>query len=297
MTTVHVILPNGETYETANIQAETTSHAHQTTDDHEAVHVDDNQIKIDADTGHVIDITKDLGLFENYIRCRTANNAEVFAVRGSGEVVTTAAVVAHDVDAEMLQSEELFTDRIVVPNVVEVLNDADNIGTADDASRIVMTQPVYIQPKANSNIPPTLNTSGSIAVQGAGKVGFVPTHPNGATIDGAECTLGRSRFIGDFSHDNDGLLLRFRKNGKNHKVLLCAEPGDPNLIVYSHKANPYMEFVNVGPDQEDTEENVVFRVKHTGDIQSTQMDNVLSQLVDLENEVNQLRARLDLLEG
>lgn len=299
MTTVHVILPNGNTYQTAGITASgnTASHAHQATDNHEAVHVDDNQVKIDADSNHVIEIQKDLDPFDNYIVCRKANSTEVFSVRANGVVNTTGSVIANDLAAEEVDADEMFTDRLEVFNVMEIFNDADNEGTENDASRIVMTQPIYIQPKTGSNIPPTLNTTGSIAVQGAGKMGYVPTHPNGATIDGAECTLGRSRFIGDLSHDNDGLLLRFRKNNKNHKVLVCAEPDDPNIVIYSNKEEPYIELVNVGPDQEETEENVVFRVLADGDIASSQISDMESAIAELETEVEQLKARLDLLEN
>ena len=59
MATVNVILPGGLTYTTATVPVEPTqAHEHDEKDNHEAIHVDDNQVVIDAHQDEVINITK-----------------------------------------------------------------------------------------------------------------------------------------------------------------------------------------------------------------------------------------------
>ena len=167
-----------------------------------------------------------------------------------------------------------------------------------------ITKSIYIQPTPDSIIPPTLNTTGSIALQGNGKMGYVPQHPNGNTIAGSEYTLGRSSYIGDNSHDNDGLILRKREPNsddnieRNHKVLMCCEVSDPNILIMSRKNQHahYLRFANCGPDEHMTSQNIMFEVANNGDIKSEQIDALVSTVADLFTTVNQLQTRVAALE-
>lgn len=173
-----------------------------------------------------------------------------------------------------------------------------------------MTKTIYVQPPAHNNIPPTLNTTGSVAIKGAGKLGYTPNYSNGNTIEDTLYTLGRSEFIGDNTHDNDGITMRKHMANDNlifyhHKVLICPDSSDPNISVYSQKNNgvPYLQFINVGPEQEVTSFNKVFTITQTGLIDSVQisdMEDLLIQhdqkVTSLEQHVEALQTQLDTLQ-
>ena len=303
MATVNVILPGGLTYTTATVPAETTqaaTHEHDEKDNHEAIHVDDNQVVIDAHKDEVIKITKDLAANEKYILLQKANGQEVFSVENNGDA-NMRDITANEMFAAEMDADHISGERLTIDNTIDIYYDEAGESSNNDNSRVLITKPVYIQPTADNNIPPTLNTSGSIALQGSGKVGFVPHHPNGAIIEGAEYSLGRSEYIGDLSHDNDGLLLRTRREidgvTRNHKLLLCPDPTDPNLTIYSTKhQSDYLQFINVGPEVQTLDDNIVFAVGSDGDIRSQQMNDLDGLLLDHEQDLQTVNARLDVLE-
>ena len=389
MATVNVILPDGNTFTTATVTeiaagGAAAEHVHDATDQHEAIHVDNNEVVVDGHQDQIIAITKTLNNDQSFIQCKDEAGDLKFKVTGAGEaeakvmvatdILATQYVVAPGIRATtILESEgkllvkstlpfgekyidcqldtgasifSVDSDGVMrgqsvavsmevsglsmttgiltvngdctvtgmlqtlakpdfqtgfkVPRTIDVVYDSIGEANNADTSRIVMTKTIYVQPALNSNIPPTLNTSGSIAISGAGKMGYIPSHPNGQVIPGTEYDIGRATQIGDQTHDNDGIRLRKRMMSedsveRNHTVLICPDSTDPNILVYSRKddgAN-YLQFVNVGPDVIGTNENIVFRVTKHGDIQSQQVNEISSLVMESQQKVTVLEQQLE----
>ena len=125
MATVNVILPGGVTYTTATVPIETTqtaAHEHDEKDNHEAIHVDDNQVVIDAHQNEVIKIRKDVPPNEKYISLQKQNGFEVFHVDHSGDLwckdVNCTEIFAVEMDADLLSG-----DRLTINNTIDVYYD------------------------------------------------------------------------------------------------------------------------------------------------------------------------------
>ena len=173
-----------------------------------------------------------------------------------------------------------------------------------DHSAIRIYRDVYIQPppnKAAGYAPPTLYTSGSIALCGDSAIGYVPYAGNGQQIPDTKYMFGRVGVLGDRSGDNDGMLM-LKLTNSLHQVHIAPEPNDPNILVQSTKgANAsYLKFVNVGPEVTAQDSNTVFEVKDTGHISSSQMDGInvsinSNELMIRQNGVN-MEQNIDLIE-
>ena len=188
-----------------------------------------------------------------------------------------------------LMPQLLYGNKFVVtdPN-----NDND---TTKDSSAIKMYRTIYIEPPPNK-VPgfmtPTLFTGGSLCVCGEGAVSFTPYNGTGNQVPNTVYLFGHAPQIGDRSHDNDGLLMIKGETGptpdRMHKVHICPDPSDPNILIESEKHftdnGVYLRIINKGPEVTEGFK-IVFEIDSEGAIISDQMINNQIEFRSLEEDV------------
>ena len=129
-------------------------------------------------------------------------------------------------------------------------------------------------------------TPGLISLQGNGALIFTPYDDEGYPMTDCEFRLGRSQEIGDASHDNDGLEMKW----KTSEVLITPIPNTPAIRVTStsDRSQPFLQFTKSAVSK--------FKVSASGDITSNQMSFILAEVDALGEDTNDLRKRVTTIE-
>ena len=277
MSIVNVILPDGTTYQTAEaIPSQTTTIINTVEERHEVTHTTEELIIPNV---LVADFDKAYDDADTHVPDPLARSEQDFNVMPP------------------LQYGNRFKHSA---GYADHTNDND---PTTDSSAIKMYRDVFIQPPPNKPAgfeAPTLFTTGSIAVCGEGALGYVPYSVSGQQIPNSMYLLGRSKTMGDRSHDNDGLLMTIQKtNNLNvdnvHKVHISPEPSDPAILVESRRTEPFLKFIDRGPDETDvTEENTMFMIDSGGHIHCATITSLASRMDSVDSFSHQVG---QLMEG
>ena len=237
------------------------------------IKVDDGAIHIDAHNaaGHLV-IRANPNTDAKFISCIDSTN-ETEKVN-----VTTAGVT---------NTVGLNTGVLAVSGDSALVGETD-FGAANDKVMEITASGVQINKQ--TDLDGAVFSTGGIALLKDAVLGFKPYDGNTPLPAGNLYTFGRHAQIGDLTHDNDGVQLRSLNvvNGANqpHTVPICPNPTDPNIVIHSRKNTDYIKIV-ASPDDDPlvNELDVLFRIKHNGDIVSQQMSQIMNRLETLDSMI------------
>ena len=263
---------------------------------HQSLKVDD-VIHLDGDLDQPLVIKKTLTQAQKYMVCKTDEEAEQFSVNGIGQVVCQD-LGCQEVEATESVSVGPSNDKIMLASV--------------DTNDVRIYKNLYMEPSGNPSVHPIIMTRGSIVTLQDGFFAYVPTEGEQA-IPGHVYTFGRQEFIGDLTHDNDGMNMRKTVANQDdpnqtlhHRIHLCPDPTDPSILICSKKhtnkdgfdfEGDYIQCRNVGPETPPTDANIVFQVNKDGDIKSQQIDNLVKSTTDNYADMTGLFGQLETLDN